>query len=139
RDCEANRLSRLEVDCQLEFGCLLDGKVTWLGATQYLIDVIHGAQPPSEAGAVGRRFACRALTAARAWRHSSTSRFPSPSARPLISADACGARFATSPTPCAAPRAPSRWPPPLPHCPGSIGQGIRRTRWPPPVSAARIN
>jgi hypothetical protein len=32
------------VDCQLQFGCLLDGKFAWLGAAQYFVDVLRCAR-----------------------------------------------------------------------------------------------
>src|SRR5262249_42054612 len=40
-DCEAERLRGFEVNHQFKLGSLLDGKVAWLGATQYLIDVLR--------------------------------------------------------------------------------------------------
>jgi len=38
-----------QVDQQLKFGCLLDGKVAWLGATQNLIGALAAIWRPSSA------------------------------------------------------------------------------------------
>jgi hypothetical protein len=39
RHGEAERLGSFQVYLQLNFGWLLDGKIAWLGATRYLVDV----------------------------------------------------------------------------------------------------
>ena len=44
RHTEAELLRGFEIDCQQNFGCLLDGQVTWLGATENLIDVLRPAR-----------------------------------------------------------------------------------------------
>ena len=44
RHAEAELFRGFEIDCQQNFGCLFDGQVTWLGATENLIGVLRPAR-----------------------------------------------------------------------------------------------
>jgi hypothetical protein len=43
RHAEAEHLRGFEIDCRQNFGCLLDGQLTWLGATENFIDLLGPA------------------------------------------------------------------------------------------------
>ena len=44
RHAEAEHLRGFEIDCHQNFGCLLDGQLTWLGATENPTDVLRPAR-----------------------------------------------------------------------------------------------